>query len=259
MKFETVYFGERKDAPPGGRSLFISMHGGGGAPAQLNDSQWRNQVALAKAYRATEGVYIAPRAPTDTWNLWHEAHMDALFDRLIEDCVALEGVNPDRVFLLGYSAGGDGAYQLAPRMSDRWAAVSMMAGHPNETSPRGLRNVPFSIQVGEKDGAYKRNTIAADWAEKLAELRKADMGGYEHFVEVHKGKGHWMDTEDRKAIPWMEKFTRNPLPERIVWRQDDVTHTRSYWLAVPPKQPKAPLQRCAASGSRHLKNNSQSY
>ncbi len=239
MKFETVYFGERKDAPPGGRSLFISMHGGGGAPAQLNDSQWRNQVALAKAYRATEGVYIAPRAPTDTWNLWHEAHMDALFDRLIEDCVALEGVNPDRVFLLGYSAGGDGAYQLAPRMSDRWAAVSMMAGHPNETSPRGLRNVPFSIQVGEKDGAYKRNTIAADWAEKLAELRKADMGGYEHFVEVHKGKGHWMDTEDRKAIPWMEKFTRNPLPERIVWRQDDVTHTRSYWLAVPPKQPKA--------------------
>jgi hypothetical protein len=48
-----------------------------------------------------------------------------------------------------------------------------------------------------------------------------------------------MGTDDRKAIPWMEKFTRNPLPEKIVWRQDDVTHTRMYWLAVPAKQPAA--------------------
>ncbi len=239
MKFGVVYFGDKESAPAEGRSLFISMHGGGGAPPQLNDSQWRNQVALAKAYRAAEGVYIAPRAPTDTWNLWHEGHMDGLFDRLIENCVALEGVNPNRVFILGYSAGGDGVYQLAPRMSDRWAAASMMAGHPNETSPRGLRNVPFAIQVGELDGAYNRNKVAAQWGEKLDALRAEDAGGYEHFVEVHKGKQHWMDTDDRKAIPWMEKYTRNPLPERIVWRQDDVTHTSSYWLAVPENQPKA--------------------
>ncbi len=239
MKFGVVYFGGKESAPAGGRSLFISMHGGGGAPPQLNDSQWRNQVALAKAYHAKEGVYIAPRAPTDTWNLWHEAHMDGFLDRLIENCVALEGVNPDRVYILGYSAGGDGVYQLAPRMSDRWAAASMMAGHPNETSPRGLRNVPFAIQVGELDGAYNRNKVAAQWGEKLDALRAEDAGGYEHFVEVHKGKQHWMDTDDRKAIPWMEKYTRNPLPERIVWRQDDVTHRNSYWLVVPEQQPKA--------------------
>jgi poly(3-hydroxybutyrate) depolymerase len=239
MKFETVYFGDKANAPAGGRSLFISMHGGGNAPAQLNESQWRNQIALAKAYVAKEGVYIAPRAPTNTWNLWHEGHIDPMFDRLIEDCVALEGVNPDRVYILGYSAGGDGVYQLAPRMADRWAAASMMAGHPNETSPRGLRNVPFAIQVGELDGAYDRNKIAADWAVKLGDLRKDDPAGYEHFVELHKGRPHWMGTDDRKAIPWMEKFTRNPLPEKIVWRQDDVTHTRMYWLAVPAKQPAA--------------------
>ncbi len=238
MKFGVVYFGPKEDAPAGGRSLFISLPGGGGGPAEMNDSQWQNQIALSRAYRAKEGVYIAPRAPTNTWNLWHEAHIDRFFDRLIENCVALEGVNPDRVYILGYSAGGDGVYQLAPRMADRWAAASMMAGHPNETSPRGLRNVPFALQVGELDGAYKRNAVAADWAVKLADLKKADAGGYEHFVELHKGKPHWMGTEDRKAIPWMEKFTRNPLPERIVWRQDDVTHPTFYWLAATGK-PKA--------------------
>jgi poly(3-hydroxybutyrate) depolymerase len=239
MKFEVVEFGSKADAPPGGRSLFISLHGGGNASAQLNDAQWENQVTLSKVYRAKEGIYVAPRAPTNTWNLWHESHIDPLFDRLIENFVALENVNPDRVFILGYSAGGDGVYQLAPRMADRWAAAAMMAGHPNETSPRGLRTVPFALQVGERDAAYRRNEIAAEWGVKLGELRAADPAGYDHFVEVHKGMPHWMKTADRKAIPWMEKFTRNPLPERIVWVQDDVTHSRSYWLAVTGSEGKA--------------------
>lgn len=239
MKFEVVAFGKKEDAPAGGRSLFISMHGGGNGPAAMNDGQWKNQVRLGQAYRPAEGLYVAPRAPTNTWNLWHEAHIDVLFDRLIADMVALEGVNPNRVFILGYSAGGDGVFQLAPRMADRWAAASMMAGHPNEASPLGLRNVPFAIQVGENDGAYNRNKIAAEWGAKLDALHAADPDGYTHFTELHAGKGHWMDLEDRKAIPWMEKFMRNPLPERVAWHQDDVLHTSFYWLAVPPAVAKA--------------------
>ena len=233
MKFGVVDFPAATGAPKGGRSLFISMHGGGNAPPSVNESQWRNQIALSKVYKPAEGIYVAPRAPTDTWNLWHEAHIDTFFDRLIENMIVLEKVNPNRVYILGYSAGGDGVYQLAPRLSDHWAAAAMMAGHPNESSPNGLRNVPIAIQVGAKDDGFKRNEIAGKWGTMLDDLQKADPKGYEHFTELHAGKGHWMDTNDRKAIPWMEKFTRNPLPEKIVWRQDDVTHDRSYWLAVP--------------------------
>jgi hypothetical protein len=236
MKFETVDFPAKTVNVPGGRSLFISMHGGGGAPPQVNESQWRNQIKLGQGYAPEEGIYLAPRAPTDTWNLWHEAHIDAFFDRIIENLVVLEKVNPDRVYLLGYSAGGDGVYQLAPRMADRWAAVSMMAGHPNETSPVGLRNVPFALQVGGNDAAYRRNEIAAEWGRKLDALQQEDPSGYPHFTEVHAGKGHWMEMADRKAIPWMEKYTRQPFPEKIVWRQDDVTHIRFYWLEVPGGQ-----------------------
>ncbi len=233
MKFESVHFGTNENAPKEGRSLFISMHGGGGAPAELNDSQWQNQIQLARAYKPAEGIYVAPRAPTNSWKLWHEDHIDVLFARLIEDLVVLENVNPNRVYILGYSAGGDGVYQLAPRMADHWAAAAMMAGHPNGASPLGLRNVPFAIQVGENDSAFRRNKVAAEWGIKLDDLQKDDPAGYAHFVELHAGKGHWMDLQDRKAIPWMEKFTRNPLPDRIAWHQDGVIHTRFYWLSVP--------------------------
>ena len=77
---------------------------------------------------------------------------------------------------------------------------------------------------------------------RLDALQQEDPAGYVHFTELHEGKGHWMNLEDRKAIPWMEKFTRTPLPDRVVWFQDDVTRLAFYWLAVPPGQPKAGQQ-----------------
>ena len=124
-------------------------------------------------------------------------------------------------------------FQLAPRMADRFAAASMMAGHPNETRPDGLRNLPFSIWMGGKDAAYDRNRIAGEWETKLASLRAEDPGGYEHRVAIFPEFGHWMNGEDRAALPWMTGFTRDPWPRRVVWLQDDVTHRRFYWLEVP--------------------------
>ncbi len=236
MKFDTLSFGDKDASPAGGRSLFLSLHGGGGAPAEVNESQWRNQIKLGNSYHPSEGIYLAPRAPTDTWDLWHQPHIDRFFDRLIQNLIVLEGVNPDRVYILGYSAGGDGVYQLGPRMADRWAAASMMAGHPNDASPLSLRNIGFSIQVGANDGAYHRNEIAGNWGRRMDELAAADPGSYPHFTELHAGKGHWMDLDDKKAIPWMEKFTRDPLPKKIVWEQNAVVHPCFYWLAVPEKQ-----------------------
>ena len=230
MPFYYEIFGEK---PKEGRSLYISMHGGGGAPKQVNDQQWENQKKL---YKLQEGVYLAPRAATNTWDLWHQGHIDRFFSRLIENLIVFEDVNPDRVYLMGYSAGGDGVFQLAPRMADRLAAAAMMAGHPNETSPLGLRNLPFNIQMGGLDAAYNRNRLAREWEQKLGDLKKSDPDGYLHQVKIYEDKGHWMDRQDAVAIPWMAEFKRNTYPTRVVWKQDDVRHDRFYWLAVDAKE-----------------------
>ena len=221
-------------APAGQRSLWISMHGGGGAPKEVNDRQWQNQIRL---YEPAEGFYIAPRAPTDTWNLWHEGHIDPMFQRLIDDYVAVRGVSPDRVYLMGYSAGGDGVWQLAPRMADRFAAASMMAGHPNEASLLGLRNLPFAIFMGGNDAAYNRNRIAAERGAELDRLAREDAGGYVHQVRIYEGLGHWMNKKDAEGVPWMAGFVRKAWPTKVVWQQDDVVHRRFYWLQVPAEVP----------------------
>jgi predicted esterase len=200
----------------------------------VNTKQWENQKHL---YILEEGVYVVPRAPTDTWNMWHQAHIDPMFEQLIQQMVRHEGVDPNKVYIIGYSAGGDGVYQLAPRMADRFAGAGMMAGHPNETLPLGLRNVAFALHVGAQDGAYDRNNIGEAWKEKLAALRKADQDGYAHQAVIHEGKGHWMDRQETVAFPWLASHTRNPIPQKIVWVQDDVLHQQMYWLAVD--EPKA--------------------
>lgn len=220
-------------APKSGAALYISMHGGGGAPARVNDQQWKNQIRL---YEPEEGYYVAPRAPTNNWNLWHEAHIDPLFDRLISAFVVCRGVDPNRVYLMGYSAGGDGVFQLAPRMADRFAAAAMMAGHPNETKPAGLRNLPFALFMGGKDSAYNRNAIAEQWKVELAKLAQQDEKGYSHLVQIYPDLPHWMDRKDREALPWMQEKIRQAWPDKVVWLQDDVVHDRFYWLGVPKGQ-----------------------
>jgi poly(3-hydroxybutyrate) depolymerase len=222
------------DASFGEKPLWISMHGGGGAPAEVNTQQWENQKHL---YTPKEGIYVAPRAPTDTWNLWHQSHIDPMFEKLITYMVKKEGVDPNKVYIVGYSAGGDGVYQLAARMADRLAGAGMMAGHPNETVPDGLRNIAFALHVGGEDAAYDRNKIAVEWKEKLAVLQSGDPKGYAHQAVVHEGKGHWMDKEEAGALEWLAEFERNPYPRKVVWVQDDVLHNQFYWLGV--REPKA--------------------
>lgn len=172
--------------------------------------------------------------------MWHHGHIDGMYDRLIENLIVFEDVNPNRVYLLGYSAGGDGVYQLGSRMADRWAAAAMMAGHPNNASPVNLYNTPFAIHVGGKDSAYSRNQVARTWGDKLDELQKKEPAGYIHWTKIYQDKGHWVDNGGAEALPWMAQYTRNPLPQRIIWRQDK--HKRFYWLAADKLHPGTVVQ-----------------
>jgi hypothetical protein len=79
-------FGE---APDGRHSLWITMHGGGQATEQANDLAWRGYFG---SYEFPPGsINAAPRAPANSWNMWHVKWTDGLLDRLIADmCCSVE-------------------------------------------------------------------------------------------------------------------------------------------------------------------------
>ncbi len=230
MPFWYTTFGTK---PSDGYSLFISLHGGGNAPSQLNDSQWENQKRL---YQPINSIYLVPRAPYDDWDMWFKPDLDSFYAALIQMCVAYLDVNPDKVYLIGYSAGGDGVWRMGPRMADTWAGASMMAGHPGDVSLLNLRNTPFMVWCGALDDAYNRNRECSQRGMELDSLHTQDPEGYIHETHIVAGKPHWMDLTDAAALPWLQRHQRNPYPTRIVWRQEEVTHPHFYWLTAPEDQ-----------------------
>lgn len=230
MKLWWAVYGE---TPADGRSLWISLHGGGGTTPEVNDQQWRNQMRL---YRPSEGVYVAPRSPLEAWDMWCQQPIDSMYRVLIRAMIAHYDVNPDKVYILGYLAGGDGVWRMAPRMADHWAAASMMAGHPGDVRLENLLNTPFMIWCGANDAAYNRNRLDRERGLQMDSLQRTSPDGYIHETHIMEGKGHWMDREDAAALPWMAKFKRQAWPKHIIWQQEAVLRPTFYWLAAPREE-----------------------
>lgn len=230
MPLHWEVYGEK---PADGRSLWISLHGGGNTRHDLNIQQWTNQWRL---YKPAEGVYLCPLSPVDDWNMWCQPDLDQFYHDIILMAVAHLDVNPDKVYILGYSAGGDGVWRMAPRMADNWAAASMMAGHPGDVRLENLRNTPFMVWCGSEDSAYQRNTLDAQRILQLDSLQRQDPQGYIHEGHIVAGKGHWMQQADTAAISWMAKYERNPYPKTIVWQQEEVLRPSFYWITAPQSE-----------------------
>ena len=175
-----------------GYPLYISLHGGGTASAEENDTQW---YTMDDYYRnPQEGcISVACRGMEDVWNMHSLPESYAMYDCIIEDMVLLKDVDPNRVYLLGFSAGGDGVYEVTPRMADRFAAANMSSGHPNDVCLLNVANVPFEIQVGVRD-FYSPTSLrcvrGAAFEQVLSGYHDTYGFGFEHRVLVHVPEGH---------------------------------------------------------------------
>lgn len=154
------------------------------------------------------GIYIACRGITDTWDLHFQNDSYVLYDRLIKNMIANYDADPNRVYLLGFSAGGDGVYQILPRMADRFAAGNMSSGHPNGVSLINLSNCPISIQVGIRD-YYSRSAMrsvrAAEFENTLGKYSDLYDLPYEHRVLIHVPAGHNYNDHDTASSSYVLK------------------------------------------------------
>jgi pimeloyl-ACP methyl ester carboxylesterase len=215
MRYVLRAFGAK---PESGWPLFINLHSGGD-DAKLNERSWKLTFAQ---YPIKTGLYLCPRSVVDTAESWYDPSNYALFERLLVEAYALWDVDPDRVYIMGYSMGGWGTFHLGPSLPDYWAAVAATAGAgfigaSGRSAPDNLRNTPMLIQVGANDHAFGRAARSRQFAERLEELHKIDPGGYIVKFRQHKGKGHLVN--DRDTPGWLAGFRRNPLPDRVVWQQ----------------------------------------
>jgi len=248
----------RKGLPgENGYPVYIFLHGGG---------QWignEKQYEHAKEYlldSIENGLYIACRGIRETYNTHFNPESYPLYDRLIQNLILFRNADPNRIYLTGFSAGGDGVYGITPIMADRFAAVSMSAGHHNQISAINYMNTPIVLQCGDDDTPYDRHLETARYGVKLSELQAKWPGNYTHECYMHVKKQHqidvknpyrskqvvwedsvkWLNGESNATaintniVDWVSQFTRNPLPKSIAWNLENrapLRHTHSfYWL-----------------------------
>src|SRR5262249_9551261 len=151
----------------------------GNAPQEVNDRQWKQMQSYYKDHPEAGGyLYVALRAPNNEWNGFYADYVYPLIDALILQFRLFAEIDPNKVFIMGYSHGGYGAYAIGPKMPDRFAAIhaSAAAATDGETTPVTLLSTPFTAMVGERDtmyGRYERNLRFKEEVEKLRG-RRAD-------------------------------------------------------------------------------------
>ena len=106
--------------------------------------------------------------------------LDATVAHLIENLP----VNPDRIYLMGFSNGAQGTFQALARNPDQYAAAITVAGPVGIKSVLGKIKTPIRAWVGENDNSLNKNvrTIA------LAKALKED--GVDIELVVVENAGH---------------------------------------------------------------------
>ena len=236
VKFESYvspYIVRRVGTKPAeGWGMVIAMHGGGGAPKELNDSQWHGMATYYNDQPQLGGyLYVALRAPNDTWNGFYDDYDYPLVANLIRQFAVSEEMNLNKVYLIGYSHGGYGAFAIGPKEPDRFAAIHSSAAAATDglISPKTLRNTPFDFTVGEFDNGYDRRKRdeAFDW--QIKELRGSRTDIFPVTFEVQAGKQHG-NLADHDQLKKMLPETRNPVPLELTWEETDAVIKDFFWL-----------------------------
>jgi predicted esterase len=201
--------------------LIISLHGAGGnGPGEI-DFIWTRHLS------AWKGLIAAPsgQPPGAQWFPGQEAFVLGV----IQDVSQRANIDTNRVYVNGFSNGGNGAWFYAEQHPGRFAAACTRGGgNPNPSLLVNLLHVPVYIVHGDQDRVIQVDHDRRD-AKRLEEL------GYTVVYTEVAGGGHtpFNAEENPKILAFFKKHVRNPWPKRLAFRLARPERFRNLWLEVP--------------------------
>ncbi|HEX8552300.1 MAG TPA: sugar-binding protein [Abditibacteriaceae bacterium] len=170
------------------RPLIVHLHGSGGH-SELAASQ---TLPLLIAEAGPEPIIVYPQSPGG----WRGPAVGELIDALAKQYA----IDPNRVYLIGFSLGGIGSWEVALDQPERFAAVVPIGGRMGSPADAArLKNVPIWVFNGADDPGTttEEATIMVD------ALRRA--GGNPRFT-VMPGKSHGDSQDAAYRYPGMFKW-----------------------------------------------------
>ena len=218
--------------PTDGWALFIAMHGGGGAPKEVNDSQWKIMQRYYKDHPEAGGyVYVALRAPTTpgtastmimfirSWTIsCANFCFSAMWTRTRCSSWAIRMAVTARLPLARRSRTFS-----PPSMSAR-------ARRPMARRPARRCATPSSpswwVRMTRRTAA---SSATANGRTPWPSLRGQRNDIYPVTVKIIPGNGHTGLT-DRDKFKEMYPAVRNPVPRELTWEMTDGVIKDFFWL-----------------------------
>ena len=170
--------------------LIVSLHGSGN---RGNDPEMLKSNLILKYAAAHPGFAFAvaiPQAPAEAKSFDAEA-IDALLTELLRQLP----VDPDRVYLTGNSMGGIGAWNVATRYPQRYAALAPVSSKPDVARACEVGRLPVWAFHNAEDKLFAVEHVSR------AIDRIAECGGNAKLT-VYPRTGHdaWSETYANPAL-----------------------------------------------------------
>ena len=233
-------------------ALAVVMHGGAKG-TERTMAHWYMRPdpkgsGLGRAFMDAGMIAVGPSAPISTkrWERWCLPEADDYLRDVIVEMQSRFNIDPDRVFLLGHSMGGFGAYQHVQVQPDRFAAVLAHAGSWYTAYWPAIIGTPLWIVHGVHDSQPGGRPHYTDIAFARLTGKLLTKQGIVHEIREHPGQHALPNGMPviREFIARMPKLRRDPFQPRVVvasprgWTVGDMRdapHNR--WLSIVETTP----------------------
>ena len=203
--------------------VVVSLHGGGGLGS---DGIRPTENGWAAGIRRDRSLYPAIFLFPQARRSWVDREMQDLVILQLDRTIAEFHGDPSRIYLTGFSMGGAGAYRMAYRWPERFAAVVTVAGpveagvsappqnleldrqsNPYTTQPdpftvlaTGIRNIPILVFQGDAD-----EVVPVEQSRRIvAALKKAAANvRYTEFPGLNHGEAGTKALTDPATLSWL--------------------------------------------------------
>lgn len=142
--------------------LILFLHGVGERGDSLDLVKLHGPPKLVQDWEDFPFVVVSPQAPSG------EAWSPDVLTGLLDEVVAKFPIDPDRVYLTGLSMGGYGAWALAIKHPERFAAVVPISGGGNPARVCALKDLPVWAFHGARD-----SVVPVRHSEQMAQALQA--------------------------------------------------------------------------------------
>ena len=213
--------------------LYIYFHGGVNRPAwRATERWWQPELFDSHA------LVLSPASWRDAF-WWHSNQQENLQELIIR-MKRLYNIDDDRVYLVGVSDGGAGAFSVSSNTPTAFAGFASLIGHPAVLTTRranlgsapafpNLANRPLFLLNGDSDPLYPPASLAP---------YKQRFKGYGVDFEAHvqKDTGHTINMPERVREQLREFFAQNPRASQrtqLYWEtQPYAGNDRLEWLTI---------------------------